>query len=230
MNSLLDLFLLICRDLQTDYTRKRNSYRLLSGSLTVALDVTIDKFDILEVLEVNKAWDSAVRERFVYSMAYVEPHIYEAHEREKIKTDPEEDWSYRHHQQLEKRNRYLSKEMYADNLTIIGPYMCRWEYEATRVSHGLQSLAHLKIPPSTDKDGEALEIFPKLYADMVKTGDWLLARQLGPDRARWKGALRRGKADIPLPFKTSLKDVLPVWIVGRGIVGLCRVYAQPVVH
>lgn len=230
MNSLLDLFLFISRDLDADYIKIRNKYRLITGSLTVGLDVTIDKMDIHEVLEVVKNWDSTVREHLVYSMDYEEPHIFEAHERERMKTDPDGEWCYKAHLQMENRDRYLSNEIYVDNMHILGSYQCRFDYDTTRLSRGLQSLAHLKMSPHTSDARDDNEAFPALYAEMLKKGEWLLASQLGADSTKWKAALRRGKAHISMSFKKDLEGIYPVWVVGRYLFDLCRVYANPSIN
>jgi hypothetical protein len=227
MNSLLDLFLFISRDLEAEYSKTRNKYRLVFGSLTVGLDVTIDKMDILEVLEVEKKWDSAVSEHLIYSMDYEEPHIFEARERERMKTAPDGDWCYKAHLTMENRDRYLSNEMYVDNMHMLSSPMCEFSYESTRLSRGLQSLAHLKMPPHTHDDRDDNEAFPTLYAEMLKKGEWLLASQFGADSFKWRAALRKGKADIAMPFKKSFESVYPVWVVGRYLFALCRVYARP---
>jgi len=230
MSSLLDLFLFISRDIQADYTQKRNRYRLSSGTLTVRLDVTIDKADIREDLEIEKKWEPAVREHILYSMDYVEPHIYEAHERERMKAAPDGDEWYRVHLKTESRNRYLSSEMFIDNMHMLNNPQCRFAYETTRLDRGLRSLADLEIQPQNKELEDRLQVFPALYTGMLKKCDWLLAGQLGEDPARWRGALRRGKADVGLPFEMKLKDVCPVWVVGHGLVMLCRVYGRQVVH
>jgi hypothetical protein len=230
MDSLLDLFLFISRDIQADYTQKRNRYRLSSGTLTVQLDVTIDKADIREDLEIEKKWEPTVRERILYSMYYVEPHIYEAHERERMKAAPDGDWCYKAHLKTENRDRYLSNEMFIDNMHMLNSPQCRFVYETSRLDRGLQSLANLEIRFQNKELEDTMEVYPALYAEMLKKSEWLLAGQLGEDRARWRGALRRGKADIALPFELKLKDVCPVWIVGRGLVTLCRLYGRPAIH
>jgi len=230
MNSLLDLFLFISRDIKAGYTKSRNLYGLSSGTLAVQLDVTIDKADIHEVIEIEKEWDPSVRERIRYSMDYVEPHIYEAHERERMKAAPDGDWCYRAHLKTENRNRYLSNEMFLDNIHIHSTRQCRFEYQTTRLDRGLRSLANLEIPTRPPDPSDAMEAFPALYAEMLKRGEWLLAGQLGEDRAKWKGTLLRGKADLPLPFKITIDGICPVWVVGRGLVTLCRVYGRPTIH
>lgn len=230
MNSLLDLFLFMSRDLNADYTQKRNSYRMSSGTLTIRLDVTIDKADIRENLEIEKKWEPAVRERVLYSMYYMEPHIYEAHERERLKSDPDGDFWYKAHLTTKDRDRYLSNEMFIDNMYMLNSPQCRFLYETTRMDRGLRSLAHLEIRSHDKKLEDTMEVYPALYAEMLRKSEWFLVGQLSEDRAKWRGALRRGKADIAWPFEMALTDVLPVWAVGRGLVTLCRIYGRPTVN
>ncbi len=236
MNSVLDLFLLIGKDLRVDYSKKRNrgggayEYQLTVGSLEVGLVVTIDHDSIVERLDLGKSWDGGASERLSYSMDYLEPHICEAHRREKMKSDPDEEWCYRTHLQWTGRNRYLSNEMFIDNMTIVPDYDCGLDYETTCLSRGLQSLAHLKLPRPENKGDADKEVFSALYARLVSAGGRALEEQLGPDPVKWRPALRRGKAHIAVPFRVSMTDVNPVWIVGRGLVDLCRIYAQQMVN
>ncbi len=236
MNSVLDLFLFIGKDLGVDYEKKRDrvtgtyEYRLSSGTLDVGLEVTIDHDNIVERLDLRKSWDAGASERLSYSMDYSEPHIYEAHRREKMKSDPSEEWFYRTHLQWSGRNRYLSNEMFIDNMTIVPNYDCGLDYETTRLSRGLTSLAHLKLPRPENSGAADKEVFSVLYARLISAGGRALVEQLGPDPHKWRPALRRGKAHIAVRFKISLPDVNPVWIVGRGLVDLCRIYARQMVN
>jgi hypothetical protein len=230
MNSLLDLFLFISRDLETKYGQKGNAYRLVAGSMTADLDIIIDKAHFHEVLVIEKAWDPSTSERVCYMMDYEEPHIAEIREREKLKTEPDGDWCYRAHLTMGDRDRFLSNEMYVDNLTILATSVCRFAYETTSLGRGLQSIAHLKMPPHMTDDQDAKEALPAVFSGMLRKGDSLLASQLGSDRTNWKRDLRRGRVRLEMPFEKEIDNVFPVWIVGRYLVDLCRVYARSPVN
>ena len=140
---LLDLFIYICNDLKSDYDRNRNNYRLSLGSLSVTLDISIDKMDFHEVLQINKKWNSPFEETIIYSSDYIEPHIFEAHERVRLNNDPNEDWAYQWHLQIKNRDRYLSKEMFVDNLVILKAPDCSLEYSTDDLGRGLRSFADI---------------------------------------------------------------------------------------
>lgn len=230
MENLLDLFLYICRDLKADYDRRRNKYKLSLGSLTVDLDVAIDKMDFHEVLQIKKIWDSSAEENIVYSMDYIEPHIFEAHEKERIKSDPKEDWIYQAHLQAKNKNRYLSKEMFVDNITISKAPDCRLEYATDNLGRGLRSLAHLRMLREKTAGGNNKGVLFPVYTGMLIMAEDYLTRQLGEDRTKWKAAIRRGKAEVRVPFKHRLREVYAPWILGYELVRLCRFYSKMEVH
>jgi hypothetical protein len=232
MNSMLDLFLFIAKDLGADYSvEKERKYRLVHGSLTIDLSIRIRGANIHEVLDIHKTWESLQTEHIVYIMDYEEPTIAEAREKEKMKTEPDGDGWYKVHLKMENRNRYLSNEMYVDNVTILSHPLCKIGYEASRIDRALRSLAHLKFPANKDdKVKDEWFAFPAIYTDIVRKTEWLLESQLGPDRAQWQAALRRGRANIDIVFAKEIKGVMPVWVIGRYIFDLCRLYGKPMVH
>jgi hypothetical protein len=231
MNTLLDLFLFISRDLKAEYSvEKERKYRLAFGSLTVGLDIRIREAHFYEVMDIEKRWESSATEHIVYIMDYDEPTIAAAREREKMKTEPGGDWCYQAHLKKENRDRYLSNEMYVDNLTFGSHPLCKIGYEASRIDRGLRSLAHLKFPPHEDDKVDEILAFPALFADMMRKTEWLLTSQLGSDRANWPAALRKGRADIDIVYSMEIEVVLPVWIVGRYLFDLCRLYGKVTVH
>lgn len=183
MENLQDIFLCICKSLKSDYVRSRNRYRLSLPSLTVSLEWTIDKMDITEVIHINKKWGLSVEESVVYTSDFIEPHIYEAHQKVRIMTTPGEDWVYRHHLTLENKNRYLSLEMYVDNLTIQKPPDCTLSYATSRLSQGLRTLAKLKFPQEQPPYDSLSNPLLKLYEEVDKTAESSLAIQLGQDKA-----------------------------------------------
>lgn len=230
MDSLLDLFLFIGRDLKCEYRQNNNVYLLATGSLTVDLEIDINNTKVRETMEIAKEWNSSKSERVHYIMDYEEPHIAEIREREKLKTEPDGDWCYRAHLMMGDRDRFLSNEMYVDNLTILATSVCRFAYETTSLGRGLQSFAHLKMPPHVTDDQDANEALPAVFSGMLRKGDSLLASQLGSDRTNWKRDLRRGRLRLEMPFEKEIDNVFPVWIVGRYLVDLCRVYARSPVN
>lgn len=226
----MDLFLYICKDLKSDYDQSRNSCRLSMGSLTVTLDVTIDKFDLHEVLEIRKKWDLSAGEYIVYTMDYIEPHIYEAHERARMKSDPGEDWIYQAHLKAENKNRYLSKEMFIDNLTITEAPDCGLEYATDNLGRGLRTLAHLKLSAEQAPDGRFVDVLFPVYTEMLIAADDYLKEQLGEDKTHWTAALRAGRTDIQIPFGHRVKKVDAPWFHGHDLVRVCRYYAKTEVH
>ena len=130
----------------------------------------------------------------------------------------------------EDRDRYLSQEMFVDSLTVLTHPLCWIGYEASRIDRALRSLAHLKFPPQGDDKRDENEAFPAIFSDLTKKAELLLGSQLGPDRAAWMAALRKGRADIDLVYGKEIKGVYPVWIVVRYIFDLCRLYGKPTVH
>lgn len=231
MHSLLDLFLFIARDLGADYSvEKERKYRFVHGSLTLDLGIRIRGANIHEVLNINKIWESAESEHVIYIMDYEEPSIAEIREKELLKKEPGEESWYRVHLKTEDKDRYLSQEMFVDSLTVLTHPLCWIGYEASRIDRALRSLAHLKFPPHEDDKLDEIRGFPAIYADLMRKTDFILAEQLGPDRAAWPAALRKGRADIDLVYGKEIKGVLPVWIVGRYLVDLCRYYVRPTVH
>jgi len=231
MNTLLDLFLFIAKDLGADYSvEKERKYRLVHGSLTMVLSIRIRGANIHEILDIHKAWESLETEHIMYIMDYEEPTIAEVREKEKMKTEPDGDEWYQIHLKTENRDRYLSNEMFVDSVTILSHPLCKIGYEASRTDRALRSLAHLKFPPHEDDILEEMHAFPAIYADMVRKWDWLLAGQLGPDRTMWPAALHKGRADIDVVYGKEIQGVFPVWIVGRYIFDLCRLYGKLRVH
>ena len=230
MENLLDLFLYICKDLKMDYEKSRNSCRLSVGSLIVSLEVTIDKFDLHEVLEIRKAWGPLAGEYIVYVMDYMEPHIFQAHERERIKSDPGEDWLYQANLAAEGRNRYLSKEMFVDNLTITKPPECNMEYATDNLGRGLRTLASLKLLNERFSNGNFRDAIYYVYTVMQREAREQLIGQLGEDWKRWQAALRRGKADIRTPFGQTIRKLYPPWCHGRELTLLCRYFAKTEIH
>jgi hypothetical protein len=225
IQNLLDLFLYICRDLNSDYEKKRNSYRLELGSLTVILDVAVDKFDFHEVIAIRKKWNATGGESVVYTMDYMEPHIFQAHEKERIKSDPKEDWIYQAHLKSGK-NRYLSKEMFVDNLSITGPSDCGLEYLTDDLGRSLRTLSNLKLSADKTPYGANKDVLFHVYEEMLVAAEDQLLRQLGQDKTKWKAALRRGQADIPVPFRHRVDRVHDPWFHGRELVRLCRFFAK----
>lgn len=231
MSSLLDLFLFIARDLDADYSvQKERKYFLVRGSLTVGLDIRLRGSHFHEVMDIQKIWKSSATEHIVYSMDYDEPTIAEGREREKMKTEPGGDWSYQIHLKTENRDRYLSNEMYADNVHILCSPLCKLSYETSRLDRGLRSLAHLKFSPNQDSKIDEVKAFPAIFVDMMRKTEWLLTSQLGPDKAKWPAALRKGKADIDILYAREIKGVFPVSIVGRYLFDLCRIYGKPPIN
>lgn len=231
MTSLLDLFLFIAKDLNADYcVQKERKYRLVHGSLTIDLSIRIRGANFHEILDIHKVWESLETEHINYIMDYEDPTIAEVREKEKMKTEPDGDEWYRVHLKTEDRDRYLSNEMFVDSVTILSHPLCKIGYEASRIDRALRSLAHLKFPPHEDDKLDEIRAFPAVFADLLRRTDWLLSDQLGPDRAAWLAALRKGRADIDLVYGKEIKGVLPVWIVGRYIFDLCRLYSKPMIH
>ena len=231
MNSMLDLFLFIAKDLGAEYSvEKERKYRLVHGSLIVDLSVRIRGANIHEVLDIHKDWESLGTEHIMYIMDYEDPTISEVREKEKMKTEPGGDDWYRVHLTMENRDRYLSNEMFVDSVTILSHPLCSIGYEASRLDRGLQSLAHLKFPPHQDDKLDEFWAFPAIFADMMRRAEWLLTGQLGADRAKWPAALRKGRADIDIAYDKEFNSVYPVCVVGRYLFDLCRLYGRATVH
>jgi hypothetical protein len=230
MENLLDLFLYICKDLDMDYEKSRNSWRLSAGSLKVTLEVTIDKFDLHEVLEIRKTWDPAAGEHIVYVMDYMEPHIFQAHERERMKSDPREDWVYQAHLAAKDKNRFLSKEMFVDNLKIAKAPDCKIEYATDNLGRGLRTLASLNLSDERLSDDLFRDILYQVYRSMLREAGDQLKKLLGEDSRRWRAAIRRGTADVRIPFSHMIGRVFPPWCHGRELVRLCRYFAKTEIH
>jgi hypothetical protein len=227
--NLPDLFIYICNDLKSDYDLNRDNYGLSFGSLSVTLDILIDKMDIHEVPKINKERSRPSQEFIVYSSEYIEPHIFEAHERVRLNYDPNEDWAYQWHLQIKNTDRYLSKEMFVDNLVIFQAPDCSLEYSTDDLGPGLRSIAQVRSSEQLNDDGTPRSMLRALYLEMITGATKYLAEKMGIDKVGCKLAIRRGKAELRIPFRHQFRNFAPlasrVWTCSTLQI-LCRILIE----
>jgi len=221
IDDLSALFFHIRKTLKCSY-RERNGLLSLEFS-TLRIDFLRKKKDvnICDWLLIRKVWDDTAEEKVACTSSYMEPRIYAERMREKMKSEPGGDWAYRAH--LEgNTNRYLSNEMFLDNLLICETPRCTLEYSTSHLGMGLRTLERLRPHPNHSAPWNP---FAQIRGDMARTAEWVLASQLGESAELWGEVLREAEAHIALPYKKRLEDVKPPYVCGGYIIDLCNIYS-----
>ncbi len=224
IKNLADLFFYIQKTLDCTCVRRKKGFSLSTSSLSVDFTRKIEGLNINEQVRIRKKWRDFSEERIGYGSNYLEQKACEQIERVRMRSGPESDRAYRENFEIAGVNRVLSKEIYADSLVILQLPQCTLEYQTNNLGRGLRTLASLNIPLNNEAKVKKENVIAHLFLEMVRTVDWLLASQLGRDRKEWKRLLRKGKADIVMPFKKRFENACPPWIVGYDLVDICKIF------